>query len=300
MHKARYNAVRLLLDISPHGSLLIKAGGFSANPSLPDMQFVRTYQAGTDETVYIPGASLKGVVRGFVEKALRTLDDHTTWRWACPTFEGKKNEEHNCPQHLRETEQKEKELESWKIYRSSCGACRLFGHTRLRGRIAFTDLFPNSPVKTETRHGVAISRLTHAVAQGPFEMEVAVSGAFSGQVVLENYELWQLGLLATALEAMNQGFLKVGFGKNRGFGQVRIKIRQVYIEELVPLRQETTLRGLADFVDERQRNNYDLASPYTLTEVSKPIETQSMGFYLRRTYDSTAWRTIAQKAIQAL
>lgn len=300
MHKARYNAVRLLLDISPHGPLLIKAGGFSANPSLPDMQFVRTYQTKMGETVYIPGASLKGVVRGFVEKALRTLDDHKTWRWACPTFEGKKNEDRNCPQRLGEMGQKEKELESWEIYRSSCGACRLFGHTRLRGRVAFTDLFPSSPVKTETRYGVAISRLTHAVAQGPFEMEVAVSGTFSGQVVLENYELWQLGLLATALEAMNQGLLKVGFGKNRGFGQVQVAIRQVYIEELVPLRQETTLRGLADFVDEEQWDNYGLAPPHSLAEVPKPVETQPMGFYLRRTYDSTGWQTITQKVIQAL
>jgi len=300
MHKARYNALCLLLDINPHGPLLIKTGGFSANPSLPDMQFVRTYQAEADETVYIPGASLKGVVRGFVEKALRTIDNHNTWRWACPTFEGKKNEDHNCPQRLREMGQKEKELESWKIYRSSCGACRLFGHTRLRGRISFTDLFPSSPVKTETRHGVAISRLTHAVAQGPFEMEVAVSGTFSGQVVLENYELWQLGLLAVALEATNQGLLKVGFGKNRGFGQVQMIIRQVYIEELVPLKQETVLRGLADFVDEQQRNNYGLTPPYTLAEVSNPVETQPMGFYLRRTYDSAGWQTIAQKVIHTL
>lgn len=300
MHKTRYNALRLLLEIRPHGPLLIKAGGFSANPSLPDMQFVRTYQAEAGETVYIPGASLKGVVRGFVEKALRTLDDRNTWRWACSTFEGKKNDDRNCPQRLREMGQKNKELESWEIYRSSCGACRLFGHTRLRGRISFTDLLPSSPVKTETRHGVAISRLTHAVAQGPFEMEVAVSGTFSGQIVLENYELWQLGLLATALEAMNQGLLKVGFGKNRGFGQVQIVVKQVSIEELVPLKHDTTLRGLADFVDEEQRDHYGLTLPYTLAEVSNPLETQPMGFYLRRTYDSTAWQTIAQKAIQAL
>lgn len=291
MHKTRYNALRLLLDISPHGPLLIKAGGFSANPSLPDMQFVRTYQAETGETVYIPGASLKGVVRGFIEKALRTLDDHKTWRWACPTFP---NDPQSCAKQL------EQETQSHKVYSRSCGACRLFGHTRLRGRMSFPDLFPSSSVKTETRYGVAISRSTHAVAQGPFEMEVAVSGTFSGQVVLENYELWQLGLLATALEAMNQGLLQVGFGKNRGFGQVQIVVKQVSIEELAPLKHDTTLRGLADFVDEQQRDTYGLTPPYTLAEVPKPVEIQPMGFYLRRTYDRTAWQTIAQKAIQAL
>ena len=45
MHKTRYNALRLTLAISPRGPLLIKAGGVSANPSLPDMQFVRTVHA---------------------------------------------------------------------------------------------------------------------------------------------------------------------------------------------------------------------------------------------------------------
>ncbi|MGQ9715880.1 MAG: RAMP superfamily CRISPR-associated protein, partial [Anaerolineae bacterium] len=167
MHKTRYNALSLTLEISPKGPLLVKAGGISANPSLPDMQFVRTYHAERGETVYIPGSSLKGVVRGFVEKALRTLDDHNSWRWACPTFP---DEDGSCAKRLG------KEEKSAAIYKQSCGACRIFGHTRLKGRAAFTDLFPTDEVKTEIRYGVAISRLSHAVAHGPFEMEVAVSG----------------------------------------------------------------------------------------------------------------------------
>ncbi|HOV52556.1 MAG TPA: RAMP superfamily CRISPR-associated protein, partial [Methanothrix sp.] len=223
MHKARYNLLRINVEISPVGPLLIKSGGFSTDPSLPDMQFVRTHRAGVGEIMYIPGSSMKGVVRSFVEKALRTIDDRSSWRWACPTFEKKKGEdqEPNCTQRMKgdsgEKEKAKKELASWDIYRGSCGACKLFGNTLLRGRLAFTDMLPTDDVKieTETRYGVAISRLSHAVAQGPFEMEVAVSGTFKGQVILDNYEIWQMGVLAAALESMNQGQLKVGFGKNR-------------------------------------------------------------------------------------
>ncbi len=291
MHKTRYNALHLILHINPVGPLLIKAGGFSANPSLPDMQFVRTYQMGKGETVYIPGSSLKGVVRGFVEKVLRTLDDRDSWRWACPTFPDMSQ---SCAKQL------EKEESSAIVYRQSCGACRLFGHTRLRGRLAFTDLVPVSEVTTEIRYGVAISRLSHAVAHGPFEMEVAIAGTFSGQIVLENYELWQVGVMATALAAMNQGLLKMGFGKNRGFGQVQVLVQEAKVEEVAPLKRENHLRGLADFVSKEERQNYGLAELYMLNSLPQPQQSKTLGFYWQRTYDSTSWQAIAQQAIQSL
>lgn len=87
MHKTRYNSLHLDLRVSPVGPLLIKSGGFSTNPSLPDMQFVRTFREGSDDTLYIPGSSLKGVFRSFVEKALRTINDTNSWKRACPTIE---------------------------------------------------------------------------------------------------------------------------------------------------------------------------------------------------------------------
>jgi len=271
--------------------LLVKAGGVSANPSLPDMQFVRTYRAGVGETVYIPGSSLKGVVRGFVEKALRTLDDPNSWRWACPTFP---DERRSCAKRL------EKEENSATVYRRSCGACRIFGHTRLRGRAAFTDLFPTDEVTTEIRYGVAISRLTHAVAHGPFEMEVAVAGTFKGHLVLENYEIWQLGLVALALEAMNQGLVKVGFGKNRGFGEVEVRVTEARMDEVASAADISVLRGLGAFVNGSEQQNYGLFPPETLEGLPAPKKRADLGIYYRRIYDPEGWQAIAQKALAAL
>lgn len=305
MHKTRYNSLHLDLRVSPIGPLLIKAGGFSTDPSLPDMQFVRTFREGFGETLYIPGSSLKGVFRNFVEKALRTINDVNSWKRACPTFEGKGEEqEPNCAQRIKDlakAEGKEKiEIKSWDVYKESCGACRTFGNTLLKGRLAFTDLLSIGDVKTETRYGVAISRLSHAVAQGPFEMEVAVSGAFEGRLILENYELWQLGMLATAIESMNQGFLKVGFGKNRGLGQVNVVVNSAIVEEISPIKKDTTLRGLGDFVDDLERKNYGLAEPFALENVPPPEKNEKLGFYQIRTYNAEGWGTISRAAIQAL
>jgi len=291
MHKTRYNALRLRLQIRPKGPLLIKAGGISADPSLPDMQFVRTYRPDDGETVYIPGSSLKGVVRGFVEKALRTLNDRDSWRWACPTFP---NEAESCAKRLKD------ETDTATVYHRSCGACRIFGHTRLRGRLSFTDFFPVEEVRTEIRYGVAISRLTHAVAHGPFDMEVAVSGTFEGTLVLENFEIWQLGLLTTALEAMNLGLLKVGFGKNRGFGEVEARMVEAQVDEIVAGYQKDRLRGLLAFVEDSEAGRYGLYPPATLDKVSEPITETPMGLYMRRMYEAKAWSTIARQAMQAL
>lgn len=127
----------------------------------------------------------------------------------------------SCGKRLENT------LSSAEIYKESCRACRIFGNTNLKGRISFNDAYPIDAVKTEIRHGVAISRLTHAVAQGPFDMEVMITGSFRSKIHVDNFELWQLGLLALAFQGLNEGLVRVGFGKNRGFGEVETKIESI-------------------------------------------------------------------------
>lgn len=292
MHKARYNLLYLSLELSPRGPLLVKSGGVSADPSLPDMQFVRTYHPERGETVYVPGSSLKGVVRGFVEKVLRTLDDSDSWRHACPTFA---DDADSCGRKLSAGE-----MPSHEIYRRSCGACRIFGHTRLRGRASFTDLLPTREVRTEVRYGVAISRLSHAVAQGPFEMEVAVAGTFAGQLVLENFELWQVGLLVLALESMERGLLKVGYGKNRGFGEVSVSVREARLDEVATGLDPAVWRGLGVLVNGDEAGRYGLRPDDRVDGLPHPSTSEELGVYIRRTYDAERWIQVVPRLLAAI
>src|SRR5215213_10914643 len=74
MHKAIYLEGRLGLTIRSDGPILIKAGETGgADPTRPDMEFVRTQHRGAAE-IYIPGPSLKGVVRAQAERIARSLD----------------------------------------------------------------------------------------------------------------------------------------------------------------------------------------------------------------------------------
>jgi len=284
MHKVRFNALTLNWTVEPKTPLLVKAGELPINPSLPDMRFVRTEVAGIGETVYIPGSSLKGVFRSFAEKVLRTIDK----RLACDPFG-----ERSCAKRL------EKEEKTPAVYKLSCLACRLFGNTRLKGRIVFTDAYPEGEVKLETRYGVALSRLTNAVAAGPFEIEAATSGVFKGKIQLENFEVWQVGLVALTLKAMENGFVSIGFGKNRGFGEVnpRIKLCEVEVFGQVPTDQ---IWGVGEFLSEEERREYGVEGGDRLEGLPKPELEESVAVFTRRVYSSQEWEKISEGALRVL
>ena len=287
MHKRLWNSLKLEFTLEPVSPILIKSGGISLNPALPDMQFVRTFAAG-GETVFIPGSSLKGVFRSFTEKVLRTAKSDL----ACEPFP---SEEGYCGRKL------EREEDTAKIYKNSCRACKIYGNTRLRGRLSFTDIYPNGPTKTETRYGVAISRLSHAVAVGPFDMEVLVSGQFQGALVLENFEVWQLGLIALTLQAINEGILKIGFGKNRGLGQVRMRVQQVIIAQAKKNGVGGgEIWGTGMFVGERERQDYGLRENDRLANLPQPARTADLGVLVQHTYSAEHWPRIEETSIASL
>ncbi len=297
MHKCRWNAIKLHLIIQPRAPLLIKSGMASPNPSLPDMQFVRTVTS-EGETVYIPGSSLKGTFRSFTEKVLRTISGNL----ACEPFP---NNENYCGKKPVKDDKGNSISEDddgypSAVYAQSCYACKIYGNTRLKGRLSFTDAFPIGEVKTETRYGVAISRLSNAVAAGPFDMEVLVQGIFRTSLVLENFEIWQLGLLALTIQAINEGLLKIGFGKNRGFGEVSVTVEQAIVEMVKkPDISKNTIYGIGALVSENELRAYKLLGN-DLLEGLREAEETDVAIFVRRTYDPEGWKSITEKAIDHL
>ena len=286
MHKSRYNYLALEYMITPKSPLLVKSGGLSPDPSLPDMQFVRTSIAGEGEILYIPGSSLKGVFRSYVEKVLKTKKGEGS-EGACNLFD-----DYNCGKKLEDS------MSSTEIYKNSCRACKIFGNTKLKSRISFWDAYPIGDVKTEKRHGVAISRLTHAVAQGPFDMEVMVSGSFKSKIHLKNFEVWQLGLLALVFQGLNDGLVRVGFGKNRGFGEVKAKIESIEFSfSKSPPRNE--IWGVGMFVNEEEGERYGFETDKIQIE-AEPIREPEEVLYVRRNYQGEGWEAISTSALASL
>jgi CRISPR/Cas system CSM-associated protein Csm3 (group 7 of RAMP superfamily) len=250
-----HNEAVFELVLKPRTPLLIKAGGEGAaaiDPTVPDMNFVRTHRNGRDE-VYIPGSSLRGVIRSYAEKLIRSVNESE----ACDptqTREVRRGLKKACFAGVDTTG-----LDGPEAYTRSCYACRLFGNTALAGRVRVCDFYLEGNPRLETRYGVAIDRVTGAVAQGPFEIETLTEGAFSGTISIRNFTLGQLGLLGAALLDISDGLVPIGFSKSRGLGRVEFTFRRLAIRTLKPT--EGYLRGVGFWADEKDRKDYKLPAP---------------------------------------
>jgi len=211
MHKRLLNEAILEFSITPAGPILVKAGETGVDPTRPDMEFVRTWRGG-EWVVYLPGSSLKGVLRAHAERIVRTVDAGNGRPLACNPVG-----DDACGKYL--------ERKSWpsdRVYRESCFVCRVFGNTALASRLRTADAYPVdvAAIHTEERNGVAIDRVFGAVAVGPFNFEVVTAGEFATRLHLKNFTLAQLGLLALTLRDLKLRRVGLGFAKSRGLGQV--------------------------------------------------------------------------------
>src|SRR4051794_12042452 len=106
-----------------------------ADPTHADMEFVRTVGR-----VFIPGSSLKGVVRAQAEKIARSLQPKVgPGRGACNPLDPRAS----CGGRL------EREPRTDLRYAEACAACRLFGSTAVAGRVRFGDALPSGAVTIE-------------------------------------------------------------------------------------------------------------------------------------------------------
>ena len=245
MFKNLYNQASIVFNIKPVSPLLIKTGKESFDPTRPDMEFVRTMTP-YGEVPYLPGSSLKGVIRSYGERILRTLNlkccDVTLKQGGC------KIESENMEER----------------YQKHCYICRTFGSTSLSSRMRITDANPwwieaedeeikkvatsiDDYISTSRRTSVKIDRQKGAAAGGAlFETEVVTGGNFWGEITLVNYQLWQLALLSLILRDINRGFQRVGASKSRGLGRVTFKIERSQIQQYGKLASgEDNLCGIA-------------------------------------------------------
>lgn len=216
MFRKLYNRATLDGVIVPDGPLLIVEGGTPLDPTAPNLAFVRTLHEG-GFTVYLPGSSLKGVLRAHGERLLATEIGSTA---AEDPFDGDA-ERRSRAKRARENGDRPG------VLTASCEADRLFGSTEIAGRLRVADALPRNGAeapanRTEIRYGVAIDRAKQSVRHGPFDQEAVTRGAFRLRATLENYELWMLALALQVFRDLTDGFVQIGHAKTRGFGTVRI------------------------------------------------------------------------------
>src|SRR5205085_2251689 len=230
MHSRVYSELTIRLTITPVGPVLIKSGDEASDPRRPDMSFVRTFSGGR-RTVYLPGSSLKGVLRSHCERLARTADTDERRRrnhdrpLACNPL----SDEESCGGYIRREIKKEK-VKDWpgaRKHAESCFLCRMFGNTSIASHFQITDAHPAGDCRTEERNGVAIDRVYGSVAVGPFNYETVTEGEFRTTLRLKNFTLSQTGLLLLALRDLSLERIRLGFAKSRGLGLVSARVDEL-------------------------------------------------------------------------
>jgi CRISPR/Cas system CSM-associated protein Csm3 (group 7 of RAMP superfamily) len=225
MFRKLYNQAIFTGALVPDGPVLIVQGGAALDPVAPDLAFVRTVRQGTP-TVYLPGSSLKGVLRAHGERILATALGEPAAEDPFQFDSPRRKAAHDALEKSRGN--KETPLDTPAVFRLSCEADRLFGSTEIAGRFRIGDAYPSAATlaqanQTEIRYGVAINRAKQSVQVGPFEQEAVTAGEFEIRATLENFELWMLALVLQVFRDLHDGLVQVGHAKSRGFGSLRVE-----------------------------------------------------------------------------
>jgi len=198
----------------------------------------------------LPGSSLRGVLRSQAERIARTLStqqaldmdapkqyflDHCP---ACDPLRQRKPQHsagmalESCDSLLRHAAHisENDEISPEKL----CLACQLFGSTRRGSRFVVEDapFAGNDPVY-KMLDFLAVDRFTGGGAEHlKFDALVLWKPAFKVHLRLENPDPWELGWLTLVLRDLAEGWLRVGFGAAKGFGQVEVEDVEVIQGEI--------------------------------------------------------------------
>jgi CRISPR/Cas system CSM-associated protein Csm3 (group 7 of RAMP superfamily) len=189
----------------------------------------------------LSGSSLRGVLRSHAERIARTLASHQAkamndaavdhFLRHCPACDplARRLEATDCHTALESCdsllhyevghpENKEAQREDL------CLACQLFGSARNGSRLRVEDApFTGGKPVYKMLDFLAVDRFTGGGAEHlKFDALALWKPAFKVRLWLEDPADWELGWLTLVLRDLAEGWLRVGFGAAKGFGEVTI------------------------------------------------------------------------------
>jgi CRISPR-associated RAMP protein (TIGR02581 family) len=204
--------------------LRVGVGGEAAEPTATDLPVLKDAKGHP----YIPGSSLRGVLRSHVERIVRGLETPAgEGRGACNPVQEK--EWCITSEQMREWREKARgrdDGDTWlaeQVWTHSCRVCCVFGSPWLASRVRIADLHHSGQAPVQVRDGVAIDREKETV-QHKYDFEAVTVGArFGLNITAENLDEEERGLLWLGLRELERGHIEVGGFKGRGLGQVRLE-----------------------------------------------------------------------------
>ena len=199
----------------------------SADPVGSDLPVVRDRH----RRPFVPGSSLKGVLRQTAERLIRGIGAP-----ACEPFPNG-----SClrdiPKErrmLRDSGLPDEEIDQKideRITQGICTTCSVFGSTERGAKLSVRDALwvGEGVARVEVRDGVGIDRDTGTAAPGvKYDFEVVPVGSrFGLELVLENAEPWEAGLVFVGLAEIHSGHAMLGGMTSRGLGRVAVGFNSI-------------------------------------------------------------------------
>jgi len=220
---------------------------------------------------YIPGSSLKGVFRSAAVQLARLkglsvctgLSGETCMDWESPELGGA-----TLLSEIQGMLREKRSEEAIKLFHGkACLLCKVFGSLSFTGHVEFSDAYPIGgdgsvlDVPVGVRTGISINRRTGAVYRGAlYQVEYVEPGArFRFSIRATNLPNYGLGLLARILRMLNDGWVRVGGFKTRGFGEVAV-------ESLRFKARGPTVQGARMLAVDERDEEVDLADAASVTQ----------------------------------
>jgi CRISPR-associated RAMP protein (TIGR02581 family) len=171
---------------------------------------------------FIPGASLKGAFRARLEALIATVAPGEV-----RDFEALERFTRTEVPALKQKYRDNDRRLSQEIWQRSTMIDLTFGSPELAGRLFFKDALVQKDIwfgQFEVRNGVVLNRDTETAESGLlYDYEVVPAETrFDFELVLENAEDWQLGMVMLALQPWIRGDAQIGGFRSRGLGHIKL------------------------------------------------------------------------------
>lgn len=216
--------LEITADLVAETALRVGKGGEAAEPTATDLPVLKD----AADRPYIPGSSLRGVLRSHVERIVRTLEPKKgNGEGACnPVQESEWCVTSDQISSWRDKARRREDGDAWlaeQVWEGSCRVCLVFGSPWLASRVRIADLHPNGEARTEMRDGVSIDRDKETV-QHKYDFEtVPANTRFRLTIIADNLDEQERGLLWLGLRELERGHVHLGGFKGRGLGQVTLE-----------------------------------------------------------------------------
>jgi len=239
--------------------LRIGAGRREGLSSLTDLPVLRVNYGGVEGPV-IPGSSWKGGLRSHVESLLRAWKQRVCGGVPGDTCaeRGRPNLTSRLDDLLKHPTEEKREIALRMLWTELCLACKIFGAPSYMSNVVIEDSYPVELGGGSRRYsigikpGIAIDRRTGAVKKKAFyRVEFIEPGSeFGFRMRIRNLPNYALGLIACTLLDMEEGNVRLGGFKSRGFGWVEFKDLKHSVSGKWEIDQPGGSRKLIGFTEE--------------------------------------------------